>query len=226
MTTNPSENETTREVSMNGMVCEVDRYGMTFHLQLSPEVKVPAPIPERHLDTVLTAFKSRADGVRVTVRGIGRCDRQLRVLSFDAIMEVVLHGPPDVLARLEEFRDLQDGWADGIQHPSTWGSGYGKAPSHQGLNWLADKFTSEYPDDLPLPHTYPTPEGGVQMEWDLGRFDAELEVNLDSHEGELRLWLDLTPADAEDKRWNLDDSDSWAYIASSIRRMKLRLMGT
>ena len=167
---------------------------------------------------------SRADGARVTIRGISRCDRQLKVLSFDFITEITLHYLPDVSAQLNEFRDLQDGWADGIQHPSTWGSGYGKAPSHQGLDWLADKFTSEYPDDLPLPYTYPTPEGGVQMEWHLGNFDAELEVNIETHKGEWRLWLDLAPSDAEDKLLNLDDSDSWTYIASSIRRMRLRLL--
>lgn len=126
--------------------------------------------------------------------------------------------PLDVPTRLDEFRNLRDGWADGIQHPSDWGNGYGYAPRHEGLDWLTAKFTAEYPDDLPLPYTYPTPEGGVQMEWSLGAFEAEIEINLDDHTGEW-LWVEIGSENEGDKVLNLDDGESWAWLAAEIRRL-------
>lgn len=58
--------------------------------------------------------------------------------------------PLDVRARLDDLRALSDGWLDGT----------GVAPPHAGLDWLASAFDRHFPDDLPLPHLYPTPEGG------------------------------------------------------------------
>ena len=124
--------------------------------------------------------------------------------------------PLDVTARLAEFREMQDGWADGMQIASAWGSGYGQAPDHAGLDWLANSFESHYPDDAPLPYIYPTPEGGVQMEWSLGPFEISLEINLASHSAEW-FWVEIT-TDAEDERvLNLDDANEWTWLASGIR---------
>ncbi len=126
--------------------------------------------------------------------------------------------PLDVAARLAEFREMQDGWADGMQSVENWGDGYGKAPDHAGLDWLADSFERHYPDDLPLPYTYPTPEGGVQMEWSLGPFEISLEINLDSHLAEW-FWVEI-PSDAEgEKTLNLDDANEWAWLANELQRL-------
>ena len=133
---------------------------------------------------------------------------------------VSLIAPLDVPARLDAFRDMQDGWADGMQHPSDWGSGYGKAPSHEGLDWLADKFTSEYPNDLPLPRAYPTPEGGVQMEWNRDNNAVTFEIDLESRSA-YWLWFD-EGSDADDERHlNLNDMETWEWLAAEIRH-KLR----
>ena len=113
---------------------------------------------------------------------------------------------------------MQDGWADGMQSVENWGDGYGKAPDHAGLDWLADSFERHYPDDLPLPYTYPTPEGGVQMEWSLGPFEISLEINLDSHLAEW-FWVEVH-SDAEgEKTLNLNDANEWAWLANELQRL-------
>ncbi len=126
--------------------------------------------------------------------------------------------PLDITAQLNYLRALTDGWADGMQLASDWGSGYGKAPDPAGLDWLADSFERHYPDDAPLPYIYPTPEGRVQMEWSLGPFEVSLEINLASHSAEW-FWVEI-PTDAEAERTlNLDDANEWAWLASEIRRL-------
>ena len=129
--------------------------------------------------------------------------------------EKVLH-PLDVPARLDEFRALRDGWADGMQYAGDWGNGYGKAPSHAGLDWLAAAFTRHYPQDAPLPYTYPTPEGGVQMEWSVGNQDISLEIDLATRQG---WWhrLDLSTTDAAEQDLTLDAA-AWQWLGTEIIR--------
>lgn len=124
--------------------------------------------------------------------------------------------PLDVPARLDEFRELKDGWADGMQYAGNWGNGYGKAPSYAGLDWLSVAFTRYYPEDAPLPFTYPTPEGGVQMEWSLGDQEISLEVNLETG---WAWWhrLDMSTDDDEEQDLNLN-SDGWIWLVAEIMR--------
>ena len=68
--------------------------------------------------------------------------------------KIAIMDPLHVPARLDELRSMQDSWLEGE----------GKASPHSGLDWLSDAFQSQYPDDIPLPYTYPTFEGGVQCE--------------------------------------------------------------
>ena len=209
---------TRREAHLSGTVCEVDRREMTFQIQPTYKVKVPAPIPEGQLDTVLKAFKSGADGARVTVRGIGKYNRQQQILGFDSVEQVILHEPLEVNSQLDDLRRMKDGWADGMQIRSDWGSGYGKAPSHEGLDWISDKMKREYPDDLPCPRIYPTPEGGVQFEWSIGPHEASLEISFEYREG---YWhnLNFETMEDEERELNLHDADSWGWLETKIRRL-------
>ena len=117
--------------------------------------------------------------------------------------------PLDVPARLAELRAMQDGWLDG----------YGKAPSHDGLAWLSTGFERHFPDDLPLPHVYPTPEGGIEAEWSLGGQSVIFAIHLDTHRGD---WLRFAKEDDDDedsRTLNLDESAGWEWFAGEIRRL-------
>ena len=111
----------------------------------------------------------------------------------------------NVLACLEEFRTLEPGWLEG----------QGSALSSGGLDWLSEAFERQYSVKAPLPHTYPTPEGGVRMEWSHRANAMILEIDLDTHTGDW-LWFDRN-SDAEMERTlNLDDDAAWAWLASEI----------
>ena len=73
-------------------------------------------------------MESNPRGARFRVKGMGVYRRgELEYLM--QVDDISLLHPLDVPARLDEFRDMKDGWADGMQHPSDWGNGYGRAPS-------------------------------------------------------------------------------------------------
>ena len=76
----------------------------------------------------------------------------------------------DIASRFEDLKKLKDGWLDGA----------GRAPSHEGLDWLARVLKDRYPDYLPRPYAYPVPDGGIQLEWSIKRQEISLEVDFES----------------------------------------------
>lgn len=116
---------------------------------------------------------------------------------------------PDFSSRLAEFRAIQDGWLDGG----------GKAPSPQGLDWISSSLKRHYRSaDLPRPHIYPTPEGGVSLEWAIGTHRASLEIDLDVHEAGWHC-LDLSTDESCERALQLDAPQDWEWLASELRRL-------
>lgn len=126
--------------------------------------------------------------------------------------------PLNISRQLEDMKNLQDGWADGMQLPSDWGSGYGKAPDSDGLDWLAGQFERFFAPNLTKPYIYPTPEGNVQAEWSIGQYEASLEIDLASHSSE---WLcfDVESKEASDSELRLDLADSWKWLGDELLRL-------
>ena len=131
------------------------------------------------------------------------------------------HDSLDMGRQLAGLRNLKDGWADGTQPADQWGKGYGKAPVGQGLDWLAERLEARYADDLPRPYIYPTPEGGVSLEWSLGQNEAGLEVDLLSHSAEWHC-LNLRIGRSTEEDFDLDDAEDWERLASMIRQLGLK----
>ncbi len=118
------------------------------------------------------------------------------------------HGAFNVGARLDELRQIRDGWLEGK----------GLAPPGSGLDWLADAFDRNFPEEAPLPHLYPTETGGVQAEWSLGPNEVTLEVDLGTHTGEWHVLNMDTGADSE-RTLNCNDDEDWKWAVTRIEAM-------
>lgn len=198
--------ELTEEVRVRGLIPEVDQDRMTFELQLIEGRKIAGTMPDQHLDTIMDAFSGYRRSSRVLIQGLGRHDRQGRLMHVQEIEHIALLDTLDVPARLEEFRAMTDGWYNGD----------GTAPQLAGLNWLAADFDRYYPDDIPLPHTYPTPEGAIEMEWSIGDHSVVLEIDLSTRQASYLGFDNRT--DGEDSRsLDLGSQEGWAWLAITIR---------
>jgi len=106
--------------------------------------------------------------------------------------------------RISELRELKDGWLDGE----------GMAPSGDGLSWLFElvgKLITFH--QAPCPYIYPTPDGGVSLEWDIGG-DKEftIDVNLATHAGVI--------ADGDDEKFaTLSDNGNMQWIANRLAKL-------
>ena len=127
-------------------------------------------------------------------------------MHLQEIEHIELLDPLDVPARLEEFRAMTNGWHDGE----------GAAPHSAGLDWLAATFDRCYPDDIPLPYTYPTLEGGIEMEWSMGAGSVILAVDLFKRQGAC-LEFDNQSEKEVSRTLDLDSGESWVWLANTIR---------
>lgn len=125
----------------------------------------------------------------------------------------------DIDKRLKSLKSLKDGWATGAQSAGSSDKAYGKALESKGLDWLAAQFTRHYPDTLPRPYIYPTPEGGVQAEWPIGEREATLEIDLQTHTGEWQC-MDFKTKSSVEHTLGLDTPDSWKWLSEQLAGLK------
>ena len=111
-----------------------------------------------------------------------------------------------LVSRLDQLREMEDGWL---------GSGSGIAPRDDHLTWLSEMIKRHYPCELPPPHTYPTPDGNIEMEWGEGDYCAILEVNLTLRSAYLYLSGD-NDDDAEPPPIDLESAEGWRQIFDSV----------
>lgn len=201
--------ESNHEVTLSGAIQEVDQKRMSFELQLIGGLKTKCPMPEAYRDVVLDAFGGYRSGAKVLVQGMGERVGREKVRRLKSTSSIILLDPLDVQAQLDELRDMKDGWYEGG----------GLAPAHDGLDWLAVTFDRRYPSDAPLPHIYPTYNGGVRMEWSGGlrkRNSIVLEVNMRRHKGDW-LFFNQESSDEHERALDLDAAEDWQWIVDQAR---------
>ena len=195
------------EVRIRGRVFEADQEKERFHLRLTDGSRIPAPIQPEHRDTILDAFRSFKKGSRVVIEGIGRYDRRSgRLTKLESVEHVSVLDRMDVGARLEEFQLLKNGWLEGN----------GTVPKSDDLAWLAEAFERFYPDELPAPYLYPTPEGGVQAEWTNGDLEASLDIDLSARRSAWHLF-NVATDQASEADFDLAKPEDWVRLTEVVR---------
>src|SRR5690606_33367504 len=106
----------------------------------------------------------------------------------------------------EELKALRHGWLDGKK---------GFAPNKTSLDWLAESFQRNYPDELPPPYLYPTAEGGVQAEWSMDGWEISLEIDLDQNLGQWHA-LDMANEQEYERTLNLNELADWQWLVMEI----------
>ena len=192
--------EVTIETMIRGTIPEADKSKKTFTLMTNSGQRILAKLQGVHSTTILDAFNSYESKTRVMISGLGRFDKQDRLVSFESIDHISVLDPLDVPSRLEELASLEPGWLNGE----------GIALQKENLDWFAEIFETNYDPALPLPHLYPTPTGGIQAEWSSFTHDISLNIDLPKKSAFYQSWnrisdeLDeLTLKLSEDSDWQL-----------------------
>ena len=97
-----------------------------------------------------------------------------------------------------------------VKYEKGWMNGEGDVFSTTGLDWLCEKFETNYSKDLLLPATFPTLDGGVQFEWVKANHDISLNVNLTDRTGYLH--YSTITREVVEFNYDLDESSEWVLL--------------
>ncbi|MFZ4798834.1 MAG: hypothetical protein ACOYMA_15140 [Bacteroidia bacterium] len=200
--------QVTEETTIIASIPEADKSKQTFTLLLNDKQRISADIPVALYDTILKAFTDYEKNCKVSIKGIGRFNQFDKLEGFDSIELISIIDPLDVKYRLDEISLLADGWLNGE----------GIAPNKDELNWLSDMFDGNFDKDLPLPSIFPTPAGGIQLEWSLNNYEISLSIDLESKNSSYHE-LNFSNDKEVEESLLLSDPESWRKLNSILNNL-------
>lgn len=197
----------TEETSVYGLVHEFDQRARTFQLSLpNGAILNRIPVESQHYDSILDASHGFRNQHRIRIFGIGRFDLNDRLLEMISVEHAVPLDPLDLIVRIDEIKQLRDGWFDGK----------GSAFDSSQLDWIVMSFQNLYPDEAKLPYLFPTPEGNLLAEWSLGQNCISLDIDLNTKLAEWHV-LNLVNNEVDEQEYDLNLSNDWKSIANRIK---------
>lgn len=158
-------------ISVVGRVVAHDEERRRFDVRLRDGQRISATFDAELLSTVRSVLAA-SDPV-VQLSGVGEFDSSDRLKAVARTYELVLVSnevDPDIDARIEELRQLDNGWFDG----------QGIAPTGAGLDQLTEVLAQLVrTEGVRAPYLYPTPEGEVRAEWSFDQFEVSAEFAYD-----------------------------------------------
>jgi hypothetical protein len=140
--------------------------------------------------------------------GVASFDRSQQLQRVDEVTNIELLDPLDPSVQLESLRQLREGWLDG----------QGVALSQDLLARIGTWFDEHLSDDAHLPRLYPTPEGGVEAEWLIGRLDVSIEFNDASGTVDWHA-MDLDSGETEEMRIDFDNTEGIVDLGRTMARV-------
>lgn len=148
-----------KPLTLVGNVTKVDTDNVTLILRTSAG-SITASYPVLMEGVIIEALKNHANDVRLSGMGLyDSSERLLRVTDITHVVQLddaVSESSSDILARLKAMGDLEDGWLDGE----------GIKPELRTIKNASEVLLGIVDrEGLPAPVVFPTPDGGIQAEW-------------------------------------------------------------
>ena len=163
--------ETIEEIE--GEVEKVDDDDLVFTLRTSEDERITGITFDSTQRSDVVAALTNRPVARILLRALfskGRTKSVTRVESLQLLDDDRAPDVQRVWERLDSFKNVADGWLDG----------HGIAPSDPAIAAAREILARLLVDsDAPRPSVYPTPDGGVQAEWILGIWVAEVVFSND-----------------------------------------------
>lgn len=181
----------------------------TITLELSDDRSVCATLTAQQLHELKDVRVGDFGTTWLHVEGVGSFDRAQQLQRVDEVHSIELLESLDPRVQLEKLKQLRDGWLDGSS---------GLALDHSLLErvrgWLDEHLT----EDAPLPRLYPTPEGGLEAEWLVGRIDLSIEFD---PLGKTVEWhaMDLDTEEVDERTLPLEDLAGLRALGQAMARV-------
>lgn len=188
---------------IRGTITALDKERKTFEIQPITGSKLKGDYSTEHLAVLQDALVDMEKQQKIWMTGEGVFNATDRLAKIASIDDAVLLDTLDVPARLEELSNLKPGWLDGEQ---------GEPLDCQALKWLGETFENNYNSEkFPLPATFPTPDGNIQFEWSINKYEISLAVTLADSVGQFYAYNTET-SDEKDATLHLSENQGWQQL--------------
>jgi len=167
----------------------------TITLELSDDRSVIATLTDQQLHELKDVRVGDFGMTWLYVDGVGSFDRAQQLQRVDEVRSMELLEPLDPRVQLEKLKQLRDGWLDGNR---------GLAVNHSLRDRVGTWLDEHIPQDAPFPRLYPTPEGGLEVEWLVGRIDLSIEFDPIAKSIEWHL-MNLDTEEVDERTLTLED---------------------
>lgn len=184
---------------------EIDK--QTFSLLLNNGQRFTSELNDDHNRIIIDALANYEKNVKVLITGGGLFDKNYKLINIDTINDIVVLDPLDIGARLDELSNLKDNWLDGE----------GIAPSLACVIAVEEAFKKYFDSNLPLPHIFPTVEGGLQAEWSINNIEIAIEFHPENKESTFQ---SVNVLDSKVVDFAIDSSSKkdWQKINKEIKK--------
>jgi hypothetical protein len=193
---------------IRGIITALDKERMTFEIQTVNGSKIKGDYTVEHLAVLQTGLVEMESRRKVFIKGVGTFNAQDKLMKIERLEDSLSLDPLDVPARLEELTQLVQGWLDGEQ---------GEPIAEDKAQWLGDKFDQYYDsENLPLPATFPTPEGNIQFEWSIKNHEIAASVDLNTMQADFYVVNTQNQNDTTEIL-DLNTDEAWLRLNQLIR---------
>ena len=158
----------TETLFLRGRVYSVDLEIKNFGLELNSGAKLKAVLDSQHQDDVISALTDGINGLKVFIQADVATQITTKKQSIVSVDSISPLESLDIGKRIDDLLQLKKGWLDGR----------GVSLSPEGCQQITDGFDFLFNKNLPLPFLFPTPEGGLSLEWDVEDRSMVMEVDL------------------------------------------------
>lgn len=197
----------TEQSELRGKVIALDKDRKTFEIQLITGQKIKGEYSASELDLLQDAFVNLEKNQKIWMKVRAVFNIYDKLQAIEAIEELSLLDTLDVQARLEELAMLPYGWLDGKQ---------GVPLDAHACKWLGETFDNCFSSILPLPATFPTPDGNVQFEWSIKTSEISLEVDLATKKASYYA-VDSTNNKEETEELDLNINEDWNKLNKKMK---------
>ncbi|MFN5308618.1 MAG: hypothetical protein ACK5C0_04085 [Candidatus Kapaibacterium sp.] len=193
---------------IRGIITALDKDRKTFEIQTVNGSKIKGDYLPHCLEILQSTFNEMELGKKAFLKGTGTYNALDKLMKIDILEETISLDLLDVPARLEELTQLTQGWLDGEQ---------GETLDLEGAQWLGTKFDQYYDsENLPLPATFPTPEGNIQFEWSINNHEVSVNVDLISKLAEFYTFNIQNKSEIAENL-DLKTNEAWVRLNQLIR---------
>ena len=192
---------------LRGIVSALDKKRNTFEIRTVKGEKIKGNYTLEYLEVLQDALVEMENGRKVFISGTGTFNAADKLMKIESLREALSLDPLDVPARLEELSQLAQGWLDGVD---------GEPLDPVATKWLGEAFDQKYDSErLPMPATFPTPEGNVQFEWSINNHEVSLMASLENRQAEFYA-LNTQNLEEISEELDLTIDDAWKKLNQLI----------